>query len=198
LAPSKKSADTTRRAVFLDRDGVLNKVNLEDGKPASPTKIEQFHLLPDLKKWLQFFKDKGLMVIVITNQPEVRRGLLKANELEKMHLILREKLPVDEIIVCPHDDRDGCECRKPKPGMLYRAASRFGIDLQGSFIIGDSWKDMEAGTAAGCRTILIDKPYNQGVKNDYRVKNIEEAVGVVKRCLDLPRERITTERDERN
>jgi len=168
-----------RKAIFLDRDGVINKVLLNNGKPFSPRKFEEFELLPEVEKVLNSFKDIGFINIVITNQPDIARGLMRMKELDKMHLLIRKRLPVEDILVCPHDDIHDCNCRKPKPGMIIEAAERRSINLKKSFLIGDTWKDIEAGKAAGCKTILIDMPYNKDVQVDFRVDGLPSVVKLI-------------------
>lgn len=172
----------TKKAIFLDRDGVINKVLLNNGKPFSPRKFDEFEFLPEVEKALNYLRKLGFINIVVTNQPDIARGLMEIEELNKMHALTREKLPIDNFMICPHDDEDNCRCRKPKPGMLIEASEKWDIDLKKSYLIGDSWKDMEAGKSACCKTILIDMPYNQRVKSDYRVKNWDEAVKIIVNC----------------
>jgi D-glycero-D-manno-heptose 1,7-bisphosphate phosphatase len=167
-------------AVFLDRDGVINRAIVRDGKPFSPRMFEEFELADGVDVALQAFRNLGLMRFIVTNQPDVVRGLMTVGELEKMHTYIRNTLPVDGIFVCPHDDADGCRCRKPKPGLLLEAAQKWGVHLPSSFMIGDSWKDMEAGARAGCMTILLDMPYNLEASCHHRVADLEAAVEIVK------------------
>ena len=170
-----------RKAIFLDRDGVLDKVIMREGKPSSPRKFEEFKLLAGAKECLDEFKKMGFLNIIVTNQPDIKRGLLKIEDLEKMHRLVREKLPVDDIMVCPHDDRDHCSCRKPKPGLIKQAVRKWSVDLKKSYVIGDSWKDMGAGRAAGCSTILIKRKYNEDLKDyDFKVNSLKEAVKIIK------------------
>jgi D-glycero-D-manno-heptose 1,7-bisphosphate phosphatase len=168
-----------KQAVFFDRDGVINKVILRNGKPFSPRKFEEFELSDGIKEILEKLKRKDFINIIITNQPDLTRHLVQQKELQKMHDLIRAKLPVDDIFVCPHDDGDNCNCRKPKPGMLLEAAEKWDIDLSNSFLIGDQWKDMEAGKAAGCVTIVLDYVYNQDVKADARIWDLWEALDVI-------------------
>lgn len=169
------------KAIFLDRDGIINRVIMRNGKPSSPWKLEEFKLLPDVKKCLKSFKEIGFLNIIFTNQPDISRGFLKREELEKMHKIITEKLPIDEIELCPHDNIDNCFCRKPKPGLMLEAAKKWSIDLKQSYVIGDGWKDMGAGKAAGCPTILISKEYNKDLKDyDFKVKSLAQAVRIIK------------------
>ena len=165
-----------RRAVFLDRDGIINRIVLRDGKPCSPRSVSEFEVLDGVSNALASLRRAGFLNIVITNQPDISRGLMDVQELESMHNCLRETLPVDDILVCPHDDRDGCPCRKPKPGMLLAAAKKWGVDLGSSFVIGDQWKDVAAGRGAGCTTILVDYPHNRDTQADYRAGSLAEAV----------------------
>lgn len=167
------------KALFLDRDGVINKVLLKNGEPFSPRTFEEFEVLPKVKESLNQLKKRGFINIVVTNQPDIPRGLIRIEELNKIHAFIKENLPVDDIMVCPHDNADNCQCRKPKLGMLFEAESKWNIDLRESFLIGDTWKDITAGKSAGCRTILIDMPYNQEVASDYRVRNLKEAIKII-------------------
>jgi len=140
----------------------------------SPRSIEDFKIKEGIPEFVKLAKGLGYLVIVITSQPEVTRGLVKKETVEAMHEILKSKVHVDDIFTCFHDNEDNCECRKPKPGMLLDASRKWDINLGESFFIGDTWKDVDAGKAAGCKTILIDYDYNKDVKPDIRVKSIKE------------------------
>lgn len=165
-------------AVFLDRDGVLNRVRIRGGRPFGPMSLAAFALYDGVEEAVRRLKAAGFKLVVATNQPEIRRGRLKPDVLEAMHAQLRERLPLDAIYVCPHDDADGCLCRKPKPGMLKAAAEALGIDLARSIMVGDRWRDVEAGRAAGCGTYLIDRGYREEVaaRPDHVVADLVEAV----------------------
>jgi len=106
-------------------------------------------------------KSAGFLLIAVTNQPEIARGALRIEALEAMHTLLRAHVPLDDIRVCIHDEDDDCACRKPRPGLLLDAAREWRIDLHQSFMVGDRWKDIDAGYAAGCRTLLIDRGYRE-------------------------------------
>jgi D-glycero-D-manno-heptose 1,7-bisphosphate phosphatase len=151
----------TVQAVFLDRDGVLNRAVVRDGKPYPPAGPEELELLPGVPEALAALKRAGFLLLVVTNQPDVARGRQLRAAVEAMHHDLLQRLPLDEILCCFHDDADGCDCRKPKPGLLQRAARERGIDLSASFMVGDRWRDTEAGTAAGCKTLFIDNGYQE-------------------------------------
>jgi D-glycero-D-manno-heptose 1,7-bisphosphate phosphatase len=165
-----------RRAVFLDRDGVLNAVTVKDGFPLSPRRAEDFHVVAGCREALERLRERGLPVFVASNQPDVARGALRPDELARMTTILEEMLPLDAVAICPHDDADRCGCRKPQPGLLLGLAVRWGVDLSRSYMVGDSWKDVEAGRRAGCHTILLRRDYNAGAGADTVVDTLGEAV----------------------
>jgi D-glycero-D-manno-heptose 1,7-bisphosphate phosphatase len=169
----------TRRAVFLDRDGVINKVIFRDGHPASPGSLEEFVLNDGVRQTTRKLRDYGFRIIVVSNQPDLARGEITKGVLALMTQRMRWELPIDDVYICPHDDHHQCSCRKPKPGMLIQSAEKWDIDLPSSFMIGDTWKDMEAGKAAGCRTIILNAPYNQDVQCDFRVKSLSESVDII-------------------
>ena len=177
-----KTPDKTK-TVFLDRDGVINKIIMRKGEVSSPRKIEEFEFLPNICSALKKFQEIGFLNIIFTNQPDISRGLLKKEELEKMNKLILSSLPIDEIIFCPHDDKDNCSCRKPKPGMILEAAKKHFIDLRKSYVVGDGQRDIEAGRAAGCKTFLIKTEYNKNIKEgyDFLVDNLEGVVEIIKR-----------------
>jgi D-glycero-D-manno-heptose 1,7-bisphosphate phosphatase len=147
------------RAVFLDRDGVIN-ANLErDGKPVAPTTLAEFRILPGAADAVRRLKSAGFLTIVVTNQPDIRTGLTQKSAMEAMHDEIRRQMPIDDYFICFHVDADNCACRKPKPGLILEAAKKYDIDLASSFIIGDRWRDVLAGQAAGCRTIRVDNSF---------------------------------------
>jgi D-glycero-D-manno-heptose 1,7-bisphosphate phosphatase len=150
-----------RRAVFLDRDGVINQSIVRDGKPYPPESASEMKILPGVPDALSSLRRAGFLNIVVTNQPDVATGKLEVQTVEAMHRRLREGLALDDVKVCYHRDTDGCDCRKPKPGMLLRAASEFGIDLGRSYMVGDRWRDVAAGQAAGCTSFFIDYGYSE-------------------------------------
>ena len=152
---------SSRRAVFLDRDGVLNHAIVKNGKPYPPATLADLTIVPDAPMALNALKGAGFLLLVVTNQPDVARGVASRDTVDKIHSVLREKLPLDDIFVCFHDDMDECGCRKPRPGLLNEAAAKYDIDLRTSYLIGDRWRDVEAGARAGCRTVLIDYGYRE-------------------------------------
>jgi D-glycero-D-manno-heptose 1,7-bisphosphate phosphatase len=165
------------KAVFLDRDGVIN-ANLErNGRPVAPTRLAQFCILPGVEDAARRLKAAGFLLVVVTNQPDVANGITTKAAVEAMHVEVRRRVRVDDIAVCYHSDGDECACRKPKPGMILKAAQEHGIDLATSYLVGDRWRDVEAGRAAGCRTIFIDYGYarDRRATADKVVKSLAEA-----------------------
>ena len=149
------------RAVFLDRDGVINRPLIRDGKPYPPTRVADCEVLPGVGEALGRLHDAGWRLIVVTNQPDVARGTLSRTAVDAIHADLAARLPIDEFRVCDHDDRDACTCRKPRPGMLEAAARDGGLNLNASVMVGDRWRDIEAGRRAGCTTVFIDWGYDE-------------------------------------
>ncbi len=175
---STVAAEKPRRAVFLDRDGVINRAVVRDGTPHPPATLAELEILPDVPEALRDLKGHGFELFVITNQPDVARGTQTRDAVEGINRKLASTLPLDDIIVCYHSDQDNCSCRKPKPGMLLDAARKHNIDLTVSFMIGDRWRDVEAGKTAGCRTILINGGYQEKQSSqppDARVGSLREA-----------------------
>lgn len=165
------------RAVFLDRDGVLNKAYIRNGKPYSPDTIEEMIIVSDAAAALRRLQQDGFRLIVATNQPDIARGRLTREQVDAMNGHLRACLPLDAVEVCVHDDADNCDCRKPKPGLLVHAARRDDLALDESFMIGDRYRDIEAGHDAGCRTILIGDGYGETFKSqpDIKVATLTQA-----------------------
>ena len=166
------------RAVFLDRDGVLNAAVVRDGRPYSPPSAEALELLPGVRAALDELKRAGFVLLVVTNQPDVGRGKQTREAVEGIHARLRTELPVDAIYSCYHDDADQCACRKPAPGLLLEGAREWGVDVGASFMVGDRWRDIEAGQNAGCKTVWIDRGYaeKQPQGQDFRAESLREAV----------------------
>jgi D-sedoheptulose 7-phosphate isomerase len=148
-------------AIFLDRDGVLNEVIIRNGKPDSPRGPNELIIAKGTRAALEELKREGFLLIVVTNQPNVMRGKTTRADVDQINVRLAAALPLDAIEVCEHDDQDQCECRKPKTGMILRARERFGVNLARSFMVGDRWRDIEAGRRAGCRTVLIGEGYGE-------------------------------------
>jgi len=175
---SETQGPAGRRAVFLDRDGVLNRANVVDGKPLPPASVDELELLPGVGQACRELHEAGLLLIVVTNQPDVARGTQTMEAVEALNRELSSRLPLDEVRVCPHDDADRCQCRKPAPGLLLDAAHDWGIDLENSVMVGDRWRDVEAGRRAGCKTVFIDSGYSERPPEapDLTVRGLGEAV----------------------
>jgi D-glycero-D-manno-heptose 1,7-bisphosphate phosphatase len=156
---------------------VLNRAIVRDGKPYPPANISELEILPGVGEALAALRAAGFLLIVVTNQPDVARGTTTREAVEEINAALGVRLPIDEFRTCFHDSGDGCDCRKPQPGALLAAAIHHGIDLYHSFMVGDRWRDIEAGQRAGCKTILIDYGYQEKQPEhvDHRVKSLLEA-----------------------
>jgi D-glycero-D-manno-heptose 1,7-bisphosphate phosphatase len=168
----------SRSAVFLDRDGVLNDVEVRGGTPCPPSSADRMRLLPGVVDACRRLGELGYVLVVVTNQPDIARGRQSRAEIDRMHAFLRRRLPLDDIVVCPHDDADDCPCRKPRPGMLLDAAARLGLDLSRSFCVGDRWRDVEAAKRAGVRAIHIERHYGErkAVGADAVVSSLPDAI----------------------
>jgi D-glycero-D-manno-heptose 1,7-bisphosphate phosphatase len=169
----------SQQGVFLDRDGVINKVIYRDGKPTSPRNIAEFEFHGEVESALKRLRSAGFKLFVVTNQPELARGLLTKESLCVMTDHIISTLKIDEVRICPHDNEDGCRCRKPQPGMLIELAHKYDLSLDESYIVGDTWKDSRAGRSAGCRSIILDRPYNVGDPADWRVPDLCSAADLI-------------------
>ncbi len=171
----------TFRAVFLDRDGVINKSMVRSGKPYPPKNLTELEILPGVPEALQRLKKAGFALIVVSNQPDVARGTISRVDVEAINGALGRALPIDEFRVCYHDSGDRCSCRKPNPGMLLDAARERGLNLAESAMVGDRWADIEAGKRAGCKTYFIDYGYDEKRPETYNylVKSLWEAASVI-------------------
>lgn len=167
-----------KRAVFLDRDGVINEAKVQNGKPHPPNSVDELRILPGVADALAKLRRLGFMNIVVTNQPDVSRGITTKEKVEAINKRIERDLPLDGIFTCWHDLHDCCECRKPRPGMLIHAAREKGIELNRSFMVGDRASDIEAGHSCGCRSIFVDYGYTEPKpKNpDFTCRNLTEAV----------------------
>jgi D-glycero-D-manno-heptose 1,7-bisphosphate phosphatase len=170
-----------RRAVFLDRDGVINRAFVREGKSYPPASLEEVEILPQVQWALNNLKTTGYLLIVVTNQPDVATGKTSKLAVDEINSYLANSLPIDEFRTCYHDDKDGCHCRKPLPGALLDAAIAYQIDLKNSFMIGDRWKDIEAGAAAGCKTFFINYGYHEKQPDypDFIVSSLAEAAEII-------------------
>ncbi|MFI5360590.1 MAG: D-glycero-alpha-D-manno-heptose-1,7-bisphosphate 7-phosphatase [Elusimicrobiota bacterium] len=169
------------RAVFLDRDGVLNEATVSEAVPHPPQDAADFRFLPGVADACRRLREANFTLIVVTNQPDVARGTQSLQSVEAMNAKVRRELPVQDVLTCFHDDADHCDCRKPKPGLLLRAAKERAIDLKSSFMVGDRWRDVEAGRAAGCASILIERDYSRKdlCRPDFIARDLPHAAQII-------------------
>ena len=171
------------KAIFLDRDGVINNIIVSNGLPLSPLKFEEFKILPGVRESISKLKKLNFFCILVTNQPDVSRGKIKKDTVIKMNEYLKKELSLNDVFACFHDDKDNCQCRKPKPGLILDATKKWNINLNKSYMIGDRWKDIDAGTVSGCKTIFIDNKYNESIKSkpNYVSKDLFNAVKIIEK-----------------
>jgi D-glycero-D-manno-heptose 1,7-bisphosphate phosphatase len=169
------------KAVFLDRDGVINANLDRNGKPVAPSSLAEFRIFPGAADAARRLKEAGFLLVVVTNQPDVRTGITPKGTMEAMHAEISRQMPIDDFMICFHIDADNCACRKPKPGLILDAAAKHSIDVASSFIVGDRWRDIGAGRAAGCGTILVDNGIVQERPTlpDWTVKSLAEAADLI-------------------
>lgn len=165
-----------RTAVFLERDGVLNRVRMERQNQRTPLTLDEFVVVDDALEPVRALKAAGFLLLATTNQPGLSRGYQSRRELDLMHAILLKRFALDEILICAHDEMDRCPCRKPKPGLLMEAAFKWHLDLDRCFVISDKWQDAEAAHNAGCTSLLIQSPWNGSGHRDFIVPSLDAAV----------------------
>ena len=172
-----------RRAVFLDRDGVINHSIVRERRPFAPTSQEEFAIIDGVPDALQNLHHAGFLLIVVTNQPDVARGLVQKEVVENFHQDLLKAFPLDDIKVCYETEESGSRYYKPRPGMLLEAGEEYDIDLTKSFMVGDRWRDVGCGRAAGCFTIFIDHGYVEQLTEipDATCHGLLEAVPIILR-----------------
>lgn len=166
-----------RRAVFFDRDGVINRAIIVDGKPKSPKLINELFIYNEAIELIKMVRNLDLVPIIITNQPEIARGNITLDQANAINDYILRVTQVERVYMCPHDDADSCQCRKPKPGLLKEASKELGINLKTSYCIGDRWRDIEAGLSVGTKTIWIDRGYIEPEPNyfDLKISSLKEA-----------------------
>ena len=169
------------KAVFLDRDGVLNHSTLVDGVPKPPISISDIQIIDGAIEAIQILKDHNFVPVVVTNQPDVARGITTQSNAEAINSFVGTVLKIDYFYTCFHDDIDNCNCRKPLPGLILRASQELNLDTRKSYLVGDRWRDISAGNAAGCQTFFIDYSYpEQGPEKPYtRVFSLLEAAKII-------------------
>jgi D-glycero-D-manno-heptose 1,7-bisphosphate phosphatase len=165
-----------KRAVFIERDAILNEAKPGLQQPGSPVTLAEFRPIRAAEPGLRRLKEEGFTLIATTNQPGLSHGWQARRELDWMHELLRRTFPLDDILVCPHDAADHCPCRKPRPGLLIEAAFKWHLNLDCSFVISDKWQDAEAARTAGCTSLLLRSPWNGNVHHDFVLDSLDEIV----------------------
>ena len=165
-----------RTAVFFERDGILNLPKIEGQYQIAPRSVDELVLNHEALGPIRALKEAGFLIIATTNQPGLTRGYLTRRELDLMHFRISKAFPLDDILMCPHDEWDRCPCRKPKPGLFREAAHAWQIDLEHSFVISDKWQDAKAAQNAGCTSLLIESPWNGDGHHDFIVSDLSAAV----------------------
>ena len=167
-----------KKAIFLDRDGVVNKAFVREGKPFPPMNLDSVHILDGVCESIIKLRQAGYEIVVVTNQPDIARKKIEFKKVQEIHKYISEKTQIRNYYICPHDDIDNCECRKPKIGLLLSAAYDLNLDLEKSIVIGDRWRDIQAGQQAGCKCFFIDYSYRERrpIKPYIKVSSLEDAV----------------------
>ena len=165
----------------MDRDGVINRAILRHGRPYPPASLLELEILPGVQEALQKLHDANYLLVVVTNQPDVARGISRKEDVEQINDFLSSQLPIDDFKTCYHDDVDRCNCRKPLPGALLVAAKEHNIDLSKSFMVGDRWRDIDAGASVGCKTFFINYRYaeQKPIAPDFIVSSLLEAKKII-------------------
>lgn len=171
-----------KSAIFIERDGILNDIEIKGNQQVVPQTLETFKIKPGVAELMRQLKDAGYLLIVTTCQPGISRGTLSRRELDLMHEILRRRVPVDDIFLCAHEEMDKCPCRKPKPGLLTEAAFKYHLNLQHSFVVSDKWQDAEAAQNVGGTSLLLKSPWNGKSHHDFVLPTLE---AIVKKLLSL-------------
>ena len=168
-----------KAAVIFERDGVLNRVRVERQNQVAPLTLDEFHINEEAIEPLCVLKRAGYLLLVMTNQPGLSRGYQSRRELDLMHMLLRKRFPLDDILVCPHDEMDRCPCRKPKPGLLLEARFKWQLDFDRCFVVSDKWQDAQAAHNAGCTSLLVQSPWNGSGHRDFTLPNLQAVVNKI-------------------
>ncbi len=173
-----------KSAIFFERDGILNDVEIKRNQQVAPQTLAAFKIKPEVPELLKRLKDAGFLLFVTTNQPGISQGTLSRRELDLMHEILRRRVPIDDVFLCAHDEMDKCPCRKPKPGLLTEAAFKYHLNLQHCFVVSDKWQDAEAAQNVGCTSLLLKSPWNGKSHHDFVLPTLD---AIVEKLLSLRR-----------
>ena len=171
-----------KQGIFFERDGILNLVHVDRQHQVCPLTLDEFKVNTRIAPLLKRLKAEGFLLIATTNQPGLSRGYQSRSELDRMHDLLRREFPLDDILVCPHDETDLCPCRKPKPGLLAEAAFKHQLNLDRSFVVSDKWQDAEAARATGCTSLLLQSPWIGKVHHDFVLPDLS---AIVEKILQL-------------
>jgi D-glycero-D-manno-heptose 1,7-bisphosphate phosphatase len=167
------------KALFFDRDGILNEAVVINNKPYPPSSKKLVIIPQSIRDLTEFFINDYLL-IGITNQPDVARGTQNKLVVEEINCYLKYELNLTDIFTCYHDDKDNCNCRKPKPGMILQAQKIYDIDLANSFLVGDRWRDVECGRNASVKTIFVNFNYNEKKPEaDFTVNEISSIKNII-------------------
>ncbi len=182
MSEPSRHGSRTHKAVFLDRDGVINQTFFRKGAYRAPQDMSEFTYVDGVQSTLEALRDRGYVLVVCTNQPDVARGWQRQEQVIEFHDKIAAELPVSRIYACFHDDIEDCLCRKPKAGMLIQGSEEFDIDLAQSWMVGDRWKDIEAGKAAGCRTVYLRHDYDTEPSHDpdYEIRTLPELLSIIR------------------
>lgn len=168
-----------KSAVFFERDGVLNLVRVQNQHQVAPLTMEEFQPNLEALEPLQALKAAGFVLIATTNQPGLSRGYQSRRELDLMHTVLRHRFPLDDILICAHDESDRCPCRKPQAGLLQEAGFKWQLDLERSYVVSDKWQDARAAQTVGATSLLIRSPWNGNGHHDFVVNSIKDIAAKV-------------------
>lgn len=168
-----------KSAVFLERDGILNRTRVERKHPVTPLTLDQFELNPEALGPLKLLKQAGFLLIVTTNQPGLSRGYQSRRDLDLMHALVRRSFPIDDLLLCPHDESDHCPCRRPRPGLLIEAGFKWHVDLEQSFVVSDKWQDADAARNAGCISLMLQSPWIGNTHHDFVLPTLGAVVAKI-------------------
>ena len=161
-----------KTAIFFERDGILTLAKVERQHQATPLSLEEFQINPAALPALKQLKQACFVLVATTNQPGLSHGTLSRRELDRMHDLLRRTFPLDDIMVCPHDETDHCPCRKPAPGLFTEAAFKWHVDLERSFVVSDKWQDARAARTVGSTSMIVHSPWIGPGHHDFVLPNL--------------------------
>ena len=166
------------KAVFFDRDGVLNRAIIKDKKPYAPRNFSKFVLYKSTPEFIKILCNKGYKIFLVTNQPDIGNGFTDLSELNKMHDYLCSLIKFDEIFVCLHSQSQKCICRKPSPFFVLEAKKKYNLNLKNSYFIGDRYSDYQTANKAGCNFLFIDRFYRETPIFSYKksYKHVNECI----------------------